>query len=213
MEAFLSSDQFHFLTDQVKILVNASGVSKDKNVLAALLSVREESVRNLLPDLSEEQQDMLNSIQHVTDKQSGEQFLAKLQPFVIPFPALTDEKIRKLFPKLKKVSIPNLTEIDWRLQTFLGWNDKGSDKKCLIFWQNEKHLPTYGTFEVSKKDGICAICHKHDKLGLFTAAVKGNANGAYTKRGNYICQDSLKCSQQVIDSERMTDFIEIVRAR
>lgn len=64
-----------------------------------------------------------------------------------------------------------------------------------------------GTFSNSAKVGICTVCNQHAKVGLLLVSKKGADLGTYTKRGNYICEDSESCNGALSDLEKFTNFV------
>ncbi len=40
---------------------------------------------------------------------------------------------------------------------------------------------------------------------------KGAVLGTFTKRGNYICRDSLKCNENMISLQKLEEFIKLLK--
>lgn len=103
--------------------------------------------------------------------------------------------------------MPAPENIDFREISYLGWDDKGTNRKYMISLLDGKLTGIYGTFKPLGKKGICAICNKLEETGMFLTEIKGSQLGTYTKKGNYICQDSRKCNENLISLENLHDFI------
>lgn len=207
MEPFVRSDQFNYIKNQLQILTNGYTSVNDKGVLNALKTLTDEKIIHLFDDLSEEQRQVFNPIVEIREKEQAEAFLLQLKQYVIPFKDISEPSIKKLFPKAKKLKIPSLDQIDRKEISYLGWNDTGSNKKYIVVIQNEKIVGLHGSFKNSQK-GICAICHGHGELGMFIMETKGSEQGTFIKRGNYICQDSQKCNQNIKTLDKLEDFIK-----
>lgn len=207
MEPYIRNDQYNFIKDQTKTLVNGHSSVNDKAVLNALKSLALEKVLNLFTDLSPEQKEMLSPIAEITDKDQAEQFLATLKPHVIPFKELTPQGIKKLIPKAKKLKPPAMEKMDLQELSYLGWDDKGSQKKYIIANYGEKLIGLQGTFKPLGKKSICAFCNKTEEVGMFMTETKGAVQGTFTKRGNYICADSQKCNQNLTSLNKLDGFI------
>jgi hypothetical protein len=207
MEPFIRSDQYNFIKAQTKILINGHSTVNDRDVLNALKSLAIEKVVNLFSDISEEQMQLLNPIMKVEDKENAQEFLLKLKPYVIPFKEITDKTIKKLFPKAKKLKVPSLEDIDLKETSYLGWTDKGSNKKYIIANFDNKLIGLQGTIKSTSQTGICALCNAHEETAMFISQTKGSGKDTFTKRGNYICQDSQKCNQNIITLDKLNDFI------
>jgi len=211
IEAFMRNDQFNFIKAQVTNLVLAHGTSKDKDILEALKSSSHVKIEALFPDLTANQQTILNTLFDIKEDVQARHFLEELRTYVIPFKKVTEKTATKLFPKIKKLKVTHLEELDFREISYLGWYDIRLDRKFLIFEINDQLIGVHGTFRESKK-GICSICSKVEEVGLFMAKVKSGRE-TYTSRGNYICKDSQKCNQNFTTLAKLHDFVDLVKAQ
>ncbi|KOP71187.1 FusB/FusC family EF-G-binding protein [Cytobacillus solani] len=207
MEPFIRSDQYNYIKNQIQILINGYTTVNDKGVLNALKTLTDEKIIHLFDDLSGEQRQIFNPIVEIRERDQAEVFLSQLKQYVIPFKDITEHSIKKLFPKAKKLKVPSLDQIDRYEISYLGWNDTGSNKKYIVAEQNDKLVGLHGSFKNVSKKGICTICHGHEELGMFIMEMRGSEQGTYIKRGNYICQDSQKCNQNIKSLDRLADFI------
>ncbi len=117
-EQFMRNDQYNFIKRQVQHLVSGHGMVNDEQVIGALESLSIERVSDLFTDITDEQKEMLNKIVEIVDKEEAEQFLLNLESHIIPFNKPSEQKLKKLFPKAKKLKLP--TEgLDYTKMTFL----------------------------------------------------------------------------------------------
>ncbi|MCH1626386.1 FusB/FusC family EF-G-binding protein [Fredinandcohnia quinoae] len=210
MEPFIRNEQFNFIRTQAQALVSGHTSVNDRVVLNAMKSLAIEKVIGLFIDISEEQRKVLQPIVEIEDKEQADEFLEKVKPFVIPFKTISEHAIKKLFPKVKKLKTPSLENIDLKEITYLGWDDKGSQKKYLITICENKLIGLQGTFKPLNKKGNCVICNKFEEIGMFMTETKGLTQGTFIKRGNYICKDSQKCNHNISSLEKLTDFISLL---
>ncbi|KYC84123.1 FusB/FusC family EF-G-binding protein [Heyndrickxia sporothermodurans] len=208
MEPFIRNDQFNFIKDQALVLANSHASVNDKAVLSAIKSLSEEKVMNLFSNINEEQKQLLAPISAIKDKTNVEDFLSQLKPFVIPFKKVTEQSLKKLFPKVKKLKAPFLESVDFREISYLGWIDKGSNKKFIVAEKNDKLIGLQGSYTILNKKNVCALCGRHEEVGLFLSETKGAVRDTFFKRGNYICQDSTKCNQNLLSLDKLNEFIE-----
>ncbi|KON89637.1 ferrous iron transporter A [Sporosarcina globispora] len=208
MEPFIRNDQFNFIKYQTQILINGHASVNDTGVLNALKSLSSEKVMGLFEELSEEQKKLLSPVIDIKERDQADAFLANIKEYVIPFKSLTEQSIKKLFPKAKKLKMPALEDIDLREVSYLGWDDKGTNRKYIISVLDGKLTGIHGTFKPLGKKGICAICKKLEDTGMFLTETKGTSLGTYTKKGNYICQDSQRCNENLNSLEQLHDFIK-----
>jgi hypothetical protein len=212
VEPFIRADQFQFIKRQTEQLVNGYASVNDKKVLNALKSLVYDKVTTLLPNMSIEQQQLVEPIAKVEDSVKADNYLSTLKPYVIPFKKVTEQTVKKLFPKAKKLKLPSfIHDLDLQEISYLGWDDKGTNKKYMITLQSKGFIGLEGTFTPASKKGICTICNRHSQVGLFMSEIKGTVQGTYIRRGNYICQDNLKCNQHVTSLEKLEEFILLLK--
>lgn len=211
MNPFIRSDQYNFIKRQAQALVNGHATVNDRAVLNALQALSYEKVFGLFVEMTVDQKSLLNPIVGVKEKLDAEEFLETLKPYVIPFKEISETAIKKIFPKAKKLKIPSLENIDFKEISYLGWLDKGSNKKFLVVEYKNKLVGISGGYKVSNKKGICALCNRTEEIGMFTSSVKGVTQDAFITRGNYICQDSQKCNENIISLEKLNNFVELIQ--
>lgn len=211
MKAFIRSDQYNFIKSQAYILVNGHATANDKGVIAALKSLAIEKVLHLFEDLTDDQKELMDMILTIQNREDAESFLLKLSPYVIPFQEVSEQTLKKLFPKAKKLKLPEMEEIDMKETSYLSWIDKGSNRKFIIARKDNKLVGVQGTFQSINKKSICSLCHKHEEVGMFLVEIKGDVPGTFVKKGNYICKDSIVCNQNMTSLDKLDDFIERLR--
>ncbi|MEH7462427.1 FusB/FusC family EF-G-binding protein [Bacillus thuringiensis] len=211
MNAFIRSDQYNFIKSQAHILVNGHATANDKGVIAALKSLATEKVLHLFEDLTDEQKELIDMILTVENREGAELFLLRLTPYVIPFQEMSEQTLKKLFPKAKKLKLPKMEEINMKETSYLSWIDKGTNRKFIIARKDNKFVGVQGTFQSINKKGICSLCHKHEEVGMFLVEIKGDVPGTFVKKGNYICRDSTVCNCNITSLDKLHDFIERVR--
>ncbi|MFS0783066.1 FusB/FusC family EF-G-binding protein [Bacillus sp. 1P06AnD] len=208
MIPFITNDQYNFIMKQAKLIDGARHTVNDGQVKKAFIYSAFDKVLELFPHLEEEQHSLLSDMLSIESESGLEQFERKIGELCIPFPALTDHQISKLFRKVKKLNNPALTEDQWNHLTFVSWNDKGNGRKFIIKEVDGKLVGIHGRFLLSSKKGICHFCHHHSQVGLFTVELKSKgASMNYKALGNYICEDGEQCNRQILSTERIDSFL------
>lgn len=205
-KAFIRNDQYNFIKDQTKILVAGQASVNDAEILNVLRHLAHEKVYKLFPSLTEEQKKILNPLVQVKELGDAEAFLGQLQPYIIPFKAVSDQGLQKLFPKAKKFKGPKLERINFSRTSYLAWTESSS-QMYLVADENDRLIGVQGSFTRSEKQGICTICNHHSRVGMFIAKTKSSGQDQFIKRGNYICQDSAACNENVNTLDRLNEFI------
>lgn len=101
-EAFIRNHQYNFIKEQALALVTAHATANDTEVLSVLRHLSHEKVFAMFSALTEEQKNVLRPLTMVKDTDAAEEFLAGLRPYLIPFPTVNLDNLKRLFPKAKK---------------------------------------------------------------------------------------------------------------
>lgn len=207
MNPFMKSYQYNYIKAQTKILLNGLSASSDASVHRARKDIAKENVARLFPAMNEEQQQLLYPIAELAESADVKRFLTQLQPFVIPFPVVTDQTLKKLFPKAKKLKAPSVKDSNLQEHSYVSWQDDGTQKKYLIAEYQGKLVGFHGAFTLMNQKGMCALCNRIEEIGMFISEIKSSGDGAYIKRGNYICQNSQICNQNITTLDKLGDFV------
>ncbi|MBT2583251.1 FusB/FusC family EF-G-binding protein [Planococcus sp. ISL-109] len=204
-DAFIRNHQYNFIKEQALNLVTAHATANDAEVLSVLRDLSHEKVFALFPALTEEQKKVLRPLTAIKDSDAAEGFLAGLRPHLIPFPSVTTDNLKRLFPKAKRLKGPNLQALDFHELSYLAWQE--NTNRFLVAERNGRLQVVSGQFGASRKQGICMICHKHGSVGLFTAKTSASAD-SYVKHGQYICADESVCNSRLTTLERLERFLD-----
>ncbi|MBC1434069.1 FusB/FusC family EF-G-binding protein [Paenilisteria rocourtiae] len=213
MNAFITNANYHFILKQATNAFYGAQNTNDEGVKNALRFSCIDKAQAIFEELEVEQGQLIGKIFHIHSEEELEAFGAKLQEFLIPFPLVTDATIKKLFPKVKKLKLPTLSDEEIKQLVFLGWNDTSAQKKFIIAKHDGKLTGIQGNFTPTSKKGICAFCHQNERVGLFKADIKTKGStDNFRAIGQYICADSLTCSSNVQSTNRLDAFIHELKS-
>lgn len=204
---FMNVEQYQFVKKQAKKVLNSNATSKDQNVIQAIQSLVQEEINNKLTFNDIEQQLVLQPIFTLQTKEQLELFLESIKQYVEPFKLPTDNQIKKIFPKDKKVKLPKIDRIDLKEISYLSWIDLGTNRKYIVYYDEGILVGLRGVFSHSEKKGICSVCNQHTKVGLLLVSKSGTELGTYTKKGNYLCENSETCNEALINMDRLKEFV------
>ncbi|SOC18099.1 treble-clef zinc-finger protein [Ureibacillus xyleni] len=204
---FMTTVQYQIVKKQAKKIFNAHTSSKDPNVIQAVQALAQEEINNQLVFADLDQQLVMQPIFELKTKEQMEHFFNEIKAFVKPFERPTDSEIKKLFPKDKKLKLPKFENVDWKEISYLSWFDPGTNRKYIVYRENETLKGVRGVYSTTEKMGICTVCNRHSKVGMLMVSKSGTALGTYTKRGNYICDDSISCNESLTEIEKFYDFV------
>ncbi|RHW34974.1 elongation factor G-binding protein [Lysinibacillus yapensis] len=205
---FMTVEQYQLVKKQAKKILNTYTTTKDQKVIQAIQALVQEKIDEKLTFTEISQQLQLQPIFNIETKEQLHYFLNDIKPYVIPFQAPTANELKKLFPKEKKLKLPNLDSYDWKETSYLSWFDAGTNRKYIVYREEGTLKGVRGVFSHSEKVGICTVCNQHAKVGMLLVAKKGTDLGTYTKKGNYLCQDSKACNEALSDLSKFEDFVE-----
>jgi hypothetical protein len=206
----LTSSQYHFILRQARSVMNGHINSADEDVLAAVVLMAIERSERLTEAVPDELKRTIRLMDSVRNREDYDEFRERLLLYVRPMVEVTDRDIKKLFPKVKNLRMPKFAEAVRKELTYLGWNDPGTNRKYFVFEEGDGLTGLYGQFRPSGKKGVCSICNGIDETGLFLTETRHVGGETYTKRGNYICTDSMACNRRLDDRERFDQFIKTV---
>lgn len=209
-EKFIRNEQLNFIKKQITFIKDSRKKNVPQNVLAAVIAVATTKILELFPNASLDQQKMLDPSKLKTDK-DYEQYIEHLSNYLLPFPTITDQQLKKLFPKQKKLKLPDLSIIDPCQLTYLSWNDSRSNKKFIIYELEGNLVGIECEFAPTSKKNICCFCNSFNEVTYFstvTKAKKAKNPDYYKAIGNVICTDSSQCNKKITDVAYLEMFLK-----
>ncbi|PAF21214.1 hypothetical protein CHH49_12385 [Terribacillus saccharophilus] len=206
-QAFIRNDQYNFIARQVSHIINAYATVNHRDTLDGVKLHAFSKVEEMLPEMNGVQETLLNRLLEIEDEIEAEAFLSELRQYVIPFRRVSKKTVEKLFPKAKKLQLPDLNALDYQFLSYIGWFDSRAHKQHLIFEYQGKLKGISGVFDTSSTQGFCTLCHNFEDVGLFVARVRSGKE-TYVNRGNYICKNSQSCNEQLTDLTRVDAFLD-----
>lgn len=204
--------QYMKINEIVYNLVHQYQAVNDLSTVAALQDLAAEEIHETVPgNYSEIDQLLTNIMDRHLRHRATEKMVRELKPFVIPFVEPNKKQIAQVFRKTKKLTLPDLTLVDWRDYTFFAWNDIATQRKYILYYEDEQLLGLVGDVSSPVVKGYCAICHHEENVSMFLALNKRRGDGRYTKKGNYICVDSLQCNRNLHERDFFDKFVTTIK--
>lgn len=209
-EAFIKNEHLNFIKKQVALIKDSTKKHLPPAVLAATIDMANAKIQDLIPDATLEQQEMLDLSKLKTDMEY-DQYINRLSQFLLPFPQITQADLKKMFPKNKKLKLPDLSMFDHNRLTYLSWNDLRSNKKFIVYDLEGKMVGIECTFTPTNKSNICSVCKSFGEVAYISTITKAKQakNPDYYKAiGNLICADSNECNKKITQAENLTSMIK-----
>ncbi|GGI39429.1 FusB/FusC family EF-G-binding protein [Mammaliicoccus stepanovicii] len=213
MNNFIQPYQFVSIKEQAEKLVNVYKSVNDPKTIETFQAMTDDHIAQLFNEKHSEVTDFVNIIMNKKiSRAQVDKLLIGLKAYVIPFEQPSSKQLEKVFKKTKKLKQPDWENIDLKESSYIGWNDSGKQKKYIVLYdENEKLTGVVGDLSPAIKPGICSICQKESNVSMFLSTTKSKGDGTYTKNGNYICHDSIRCNQQLVQLDALYDFIHTVK--
>jgi hypothetical protein len=206
--------QFNFIKHQIQQLVRTYQSVNDRHTIRTVEQLTEEAIQPFFSADDENAQSLIRQFfdsSMTMSKSMG--VLDQLKSYVQPFQVPSVKQTEKLFRKVKKLKVPDFSQMDLRDYTYLAWDDIGSQSKLLIVKGQKGYQGLYGHLSTEVKKGICPICQHESTVSMFLSLTKSSGDGTYTKRGNYICRDSEQCNHQMEQREKLDEFVTLLQMK
>ncbi|MCL6459770.1 MAG: FusB/FusC family EF-G-binding protein [Gorillibacterium sp.] len=202
------------MKNQADSVLHALRTVGDPKILEAVRFSAQTRVTELFPDVKDNRKTMLESITDLKTADDFQKYLQAFEPYLIEFPLITEQQIRKLFPKNKKLKLPDLAGIDFRYVSYLSWTDIATNKMFIVYHSGEQFVGVEGRFTATNKKSYCFVCSKYEELVLFSAISKKRPAHAlpdyYKSVGNYLCMNGHDCNKNMTDVSSLEKFIDSV---
>ena len=100
---------------------------------------------------------MLGEMSTIEKAEDFQRYLNALEPYLEPYPTISLNQIQKLFPKNKKLKVPDLQSIDFRYVTYLGWVDIATNKLYIVYPFEGRFIGIEGRITPTNKKGtVCS---------------------------------------------------------
>ncbi|KQX48969.1 MULTISPECIES: FusB/FusC family EF-G-binding protein [unclassified Paenibacillus] len=213
-QPFIRNHQYNDIKKQVGLLQSTCNSVSDRKVVESVRYNAQAKLNEVFPDANELQKQALGNITLLQTAEEFQRYLRSLEPYLAEFAHVTENQLKKLFPKIKKLKVPDLTAIDYRYVTYLGWIDIATNKLFLVYHLNGKLVGIEGKYTPTNKKGVCFVCNRHEEVALFTAVTKWKPASAtpdyYRAIGNYLCVNSEACNKNITDVAVLEKFIQDV---
>jgi len=214
-EPFIRNHHYNFIKNQANAVLYTLRTVGDPKIVESVRLGAQAKVTELFPGLADTPRALLESI---ADLRTADDFLAyqqALEPYLLPFPRITDQQIRKLFPKNKKLKLPDLTTLDLRYVSYLSWSDIATQKMFIVYpAANGTFTGLEGRFTPTQKKSYCFLCNQFEEVALFSAVSRKRPAHAspdyYQSVGNYLCLSGQECNSNITDVTALEKFIHNV---
>lgn len=213
-QPFIRNHQFNLIHKQAALLQQTVSTVSDPKVVESVRFSVQSRITEAFSGAEEHQRHVLEKISALSTPGEFQDYLRSLEPYMSEFAPVTEKQLKKLFPKVKKLKVPDLEAIDYRYVTYLGWTDIATNKLFIVYYLNGQLVGVEGKFTPANKKSTCFACNRYEEVALFSAVTKtkpANASPDYYKAvGNYLCVNSDTCNKNITDVTALEKFIQTV---
>lgn len=214
-EPFIRNHQYNVIRNQADSVLRALRTVGDPKIVESVRFGAQAKVAELFPEISDTYKAKLESISELKTAEDFQTYMQEIEPFRLEFPQITESQIRKLFPKNKKLRLPDLAQIDFRYVSYLSWIDISKNKKFIVYHADGQFIGVEGRYTPTNKKSYCFVCNRYEELALFSAITKkrpAHATSDYYKSvGNYMCMNGHECNKNITDVSMLEKFIVAVQ--
>ncbi|WP_310550627.1 FusB/FusC family EF-G-binding protein [Paenibacillus glufosinatiresistens] len=210
---FIRNHQMNVIQKQADFVLKTLRSVADRGVIETVRHSAAASIFEQFPDLTEERREMLGRLTSLQTAEEFQEYLSGLEPYREPMPPITTKQLQKLFPKHKKLKLPDLEAVDFRELTYLSWTDIATNRLFIVYPLEEQYIGMEGRLTPVNKKGYCVFCNRNHELAFFsvhTRAVHASPDH-FSIFGHYICLDNKECNRSITGTEALEKFIRTVR--
>lgn len=204
---FIYNHQFNYIHKQADFLVKTLRSVVDPKVLETVRYTVGTNVVEVFNELTLEQKHLLEQLATLDTPHDVQLYMNELEPLLIPFPQISAKQIQKLFPKAKKLKLPDLESINYAHTTYLRWIDIATSRLFIVYSHEGKFFGIEGRITATNKKGYCMFYHRHQELGFFNVKTKKHSPDHFSAIGQYVCMDNDACNHSISDITMLEKFL------
>ncbi|MFN3364947.1 MAG: FusB/FusC family EF-G-binding protein [Exiguobacterium mexicanum] len=209
-ERFIENHQFNFIREQVETIRDSRKKSLPSSVLQAVIDLANAKIAFLFPEATPARLAMLDVSKLQTDE-AYDRFIDELRPHVRSFPQVSVQQVKKMFPKQKKLRLPDRDDLNVNRISYMSWNDLRSNRKYILCEKNHQLIGIECKASANTKRNICAFCNQLAEVSYcvtITKAKQAKNPDYYKAIGTYICTDSASCNENMTNLDALMTFVE-----
>ncbi|KQY84108.1 fibronectin-binding protein [Paenibacillus sp. Root52] len=208
---FIHNHQFNYIHKQANFLIKTLRSVVDPKVLETVRYTVGTNVievfDELTSELTSEQKHLLERLSTFDTPHDVQLYLNELEAYLILFPQISAKQIQKLFPKAKKLKLPDLESINYAHTTYLRWIDIATSRLFIVYSHEGRFFGIEGRITATNKKGYCMFCHRHQELGFFNVKNKSHSQDHFSAIGQYVCMDNDACNHSISDITMLEKFL------
>ncbi len=208
---FIHNHQLNVIKKQANFLLKTLRSVADRKVLDTVRLTAVDNALQAFDGLNDEQKALIEQMAKYEAAHELQDYLDSLEPYLLPFPEVTAKQAQKLFPKAKKLKLPDLERLDYAHTTYLRWIDIATNRLFIVYPHEGQMIGVEGRITSTNKKGFCTFCNRHQELGFFNVKLKGSSPDNFSSVGQYVCMDNEACNHSITDTAPLERFLTSIR--
>lgn len=204
---FIHNHQFNYIQKQADFLLKTLRSVVDPKVLETVRYTVGTNAVSIFNELTSEQKQLLEELSTYETAHELQTYLNQLESYLIPYPQVSAKQIQKLFPKAKKLKLPDLELVYYARTTYLRWTDIATSRLFIVYPYEGRFLGIEGRITPTNKKGYCMFCHRHQELGFFNVKTKAHSPDNFSSIAQYVCMDNTACNHSITDITMLEKFL------
>ncbi|WFA82641.1 FusB/FusC family EF-G-binding protein [Paenibacillus amylolyticus] len=204
---FIQNHQFNYIQKQADFLLKTLRSVVDPKVLETVRYTVGTNAVSIFDELTSEQKQLLEQLSTYETAHELQTHLNQLESYLIPYTQVSAKQIQKLFPKAKKLKVPDLELVDYARTTYLRWTDIATSRLFIVYPYEGRFLGIEGRITPTNKKGYCMFCHRHQELGFFNVKTKAHSPDNFSSIAQYVCMDNTACNHSITDITMLEKFL------
>lgn len=208
---FIHNHQLNVIKKQANFLLKTLRSVADRKVLDTVRLTAVDNALQAFDGLNDDQKALIEQMAKYEAAHELQDYLDSLEPYLLPFPEVTAKQAQKLFPKAKKLKLPDLERLDYAHTTYLRWIDIATNRLFIMYPHEGQMIGVEGRITSTNKKGFCMFCNRHQELGFFNVKLKGSSPDNFSSLGQYVCMDNEACNHSITDTAPLERFLTSIR--
>lgn len=155
LKPFIRNHQYNLIKKQTDLLQHACNTVTDPKIVESVRYSALTKIAEAFPDAEEAQKQALEKISALHEKAEFQNYVESLVPYMAEFEPVTEKQMKKLFPKIKKLKVPDAAAIDFRYVTYVGWTDIATNRMFFVYHLNGQLVGIEGRYTPTSKKSVC----------------------------------------------------------
>ncbi|WP_274652906.1 FusB/FusC family EF-G-binding protein [Paenibacillus humicola] len=214
-QPFIRNHQWNVMKQQASFIQNTWRTVTDPVIGNAVAVEASLKVARLFEREPEERRRLIEPFAALKTEDEFSSFFDGLKPYIVRLPPVTEKQLQRLFPKARRLPVPDAAASQHGALTYRSWLDIATNKWYLIYELHGEAVGIEGRSTPAPKKNICTFCGGFGEVTFVSAVTRAKSSISpdyYKSVGHYICASEEACNLRITDVGSLERFIGAVLA-